>query len=73
MTEETMFEMQQIGLRIREERQNQKMSQATLAELSNVSLPMISSIENGKSVMLLDTFMKIINALHTRADTLKLR
>ena len=31
MTDETMFEMQQIGLRIREERQNQKMSQATLA------------------------------------------
>ena len=65
MTEETMFEMRQIGLRIRDERQDQKMSQATLAEL-----PMISSIENGKSVMLLDTFMKIINALHVSADTI---
>ena len=52
MTDETVFEMQQIGARIREERQIQKMSQATLAELSNVSLPMISNIENGKSVML---------------------
>lgn len=70
MTDETMFEMQQIGVRIREERQNQKMSQAKLAELSNVSLPMISSIENGKSVMLLDTFLKIINALHVSADTI---
>ena len=64
MTDETMFEMQQIGVRIREERQNQKMSQAKLAELSNVSLPIISSIENGKSVMLLDTFLKIINQPH---------
>ena len=70
MTDETVFEMQQIGARIREERQIQKMSQATLAELSNVSLPMISNIENGKSVMLLDTFLKIIDALHVSADTI---
>lgn len=70
MTDETMFEIQQIGVRIREERQNQKMSQAKLAELSNVSLPIISSIENGKSVMLLDTFLKIISALHVSADTI---
>ena len=70
MTDETMFEMQKIGARIREERQNLKMSQAKLAELSNVSLPIISSIENGKSVMLLDTLIKIINALHISADTI---
>ena len=70
MTDETLFEMQQIGIRIREERQNQKMSQAKLAELSNVSLPIISSIENGKSVMLLDTFIKIIGALHVSADSI---
>ena len=70
MTDDTMFEMQQIGVRIREERQNQKMSQAKLAELSNISLPMISSIENGKSVMLLDTFLRIISALHVSADTI---
>ena len=70
MTDETMFEMQQIGVRIREERQNQKMSQAKLSALSNVSLPIISSIENGKSVMLLDTFLKIINALHVSADSI---
>lgn len=70
MTDEAMIEMQQIGSRIRKERQKQKMSQAQLAELSGISLPMISSIENGKSVMLLATFLKIINALHISADTI---
>lgn len=70
MTDEMILEIQQIGNRIRRERQNQKMSQVKLAELSDLSVPMISSIENGKSVMLLDTFLKIIRALHISADTI---
>ena len=35
MTDETVFEMQQIGARIREERQIQKMSQATLMQIAS--------------------------------------
>ena len=59
-----------IESRIREVRLHRDMSQADLAEKANISLPHISSIENGKSTLLLTTFIRITEALQVSADTL---
>ena len=59
-----------IGSRIRECRLARNMSQAQLAEKARVSLPHISAIENGKSTLLLPTFIHIIEALQISADAL---
>ena len=48
-------EYEQIGARIRNARIEQKMSQADLAAKANISLPHISSIELGKTKMLLES------------------
>ena len=57
-----------IGLRIKDERIKQGLSQAELAEKAGLSLPVISSIENGRSSMWLITFAKILLALQVAAD-----
>ena len=62
-------EYEQIGARIRNARIEQKMSQADLAAKANISLPHISSIELGKTKMLLSTFMRVIEALQSSADS----
>lgn len=59
-----------VGSRIRELRVQKGMSQATLAEKANLSLPQISSIELGKSRMLLSSFIRITEALQVSADLL---
>lgn len=59
-----------IGSRIREIRQKRQMSQANLADKANISLPHISEIENGKSTLLLPTFIRIVEALQVSADVL---
>ena len=62
-------EYEQIGARIRNARIEQKMSQADLAAKANISLPHISSIELGKTKMLLSTFIRVIEALQISADS----
>lgn len=62
-------EYEQIGARIRNARNEQKMSQAELAAKANISLPHISSIELGKTKMLLSTFIRVIEALQISADS----
>lgn len=62
-------EYEQIGARIRNARVEQKMSQAELAAKANISLPHISSIELGKTKMLLSTFIRVIEALQISADS----
>ena len=62
-------EYEQIGARIRNARIEQKMSQADLAARANISLPHISSIELGKTKMLLSTFIRVIEALQISADS----
>ena len=52
-------EYEQIGARIRNARIERKMSQAELAAKANISLPHISSIELGKTKMLLSTFTTV--------------
>ncbi len=59
-----------IGSRIREARLKQNMSQQQLAEKANLSLPLISVIERGKSQMQLVTFIKIAEALQVSTDEL---
>ena len=57
-----------IGARIREARLMRSMSQAELAEKSNISLPHISEIELGKADIRLQSFIRIIEALQVSAD-----
>lgn len=57
-----------IGARIREARLARKMSQAELAEKSNISLPHISEIELGKADIRLQSFIRIIEALQVSSD-----
>ena len=61
---------QDVGHRIRDERIKQGLSQAELAEKADLSLPVISSIENGHSTVWLVTFAKIAIALQVAADDL---
>ncbi len=46
------------------------MSQATLAEKANIHITHINTIENGKSILLLPTFIRITEALQISADAL---
>lgn len=57
-----------IGARIREARLARRMSQAELAEKSNISLPHISEIELGKADIRLQNFIRIIEALQVSSD-----
>lgn len=57
-----------IGARIREARLAKGMSQADLAEKSNISLPHISEIELGKADIRLQSFIRIIEALQVSSD-----
>ncbi len=60
----------EIGQRLREARNAQKMSQADLAFYSDLSIPYISDIENGKRQLSVLTFCKIIDALKISADSI---
>lgn len=63
-------EYKKIGARIREIRLQKHMSQANLADKANNHLSHISDIENGKSTLLLPTFIRITEALQVSADVL---
>ena len=68
MKEQELTERQLVGSRIREARINRHMSQADLAVKANISLPHISNIEQGKTGMKLESFIRIIEALQVSAD-----
>ena len=65
MDEKVMNEYKKIGARIREIRIKNGMSQADLSVKAHISLPHVSDIELGKTKMLLATFVRIAEALHT--------
>ena len=67
--QDEMFYME-VGKRIRSVRLSKKMSQSELAAKAHISLTLVSSIENGRSGMLLVTFSKIAEALEVSADSL---
>lgn len=70
MDDKQREEYKKIGSRIREIRLQRHMSQAVLAEKANVHISHISDIENGKSTLLLPTFIRITEALQVSADVL---
>ena len=63
-------EYEKIGSRIREICLQRRMSQAVLAEKANIHISHISDIENGKTTLLLPTFIRITEALQVSADVL---
>lgn len=70
MEDKQREEYKKIGSRIREIRNQKHMSQAALAEKANIHLSHISDIENGKSTLLLPTFIRLTEALQVSADVL---
>jgi len=62
--------LKEIGLRIREARIAQGMTQNDLAFAAHISTSNISDIELGKSNIWVLTFAKIVEALQISADTL---
>ena len=59
-----------IGKRVKAERNNRGYTQERLAELTDLSLPFISNIENGQSEPSVKTLIRIANALGTTSDAL---
>ena len=59
---------QTIGARIKEIRISKGLSQAELAETAELSAPVISSLENGRSKMWLVTFAKVCEALQVSSN-----
>lgn len=70
MDEQILAEYKKIGSRIREIRLSRNMSQADLSDKAHISLPHISDIELGKTMMKLATFIRIAEALQVSADVL---
>lgn len=70
MKEIDSLDYKKIGSRIREIRIKRKMSQAELAEKTQICLPHISDIELGKTKMKLSTFVSITEALQVSADSI---
>ncbi|MCD7873077.1 MAG: helix-turn-helix domain-containing protein [Clostridiales bacterium] len=63
-----MNDNKEIGLRIREMREIQKLSRENLAELANISTQFLADIETGKKGMTVNTLKKLCCALHISAD-----
>lgn len=64
------MELKKLGLIIKRQRNLNHMSQAQLAEKSDLSVNYIGDIENGRKSISLNVFMKISVALNLRADEL---
>ena len=59
-----------VGARIQAARKKLGISQSSLAEHLNISVPHLSNIENSKKTVGLDIFIRIIKALGVSADVL---
>ncbi|MBQ7295563.1 MAG: helix-turn-helix transcriptional regulator [Clostridia bacterium] len=64
------YENQVHGKRIREIREQQKLSREALAEKADISTQFLADIEGGKKGMSVVTLKKICNALHISADSI---
>lgn len=65
-----MDELKKVGERIRQARKKKHLSQADLAELVQISTSHMSDLENGKTNISLDIFMRLTEALQASADWL---
>lgn len=64
------MELKKLGLIIKRQRNRNQMSQAELAEKSDLSVNYVGDIENGRKSISLNVFMKVSIALNLRADEL---
>lgn len=67
---QTSVNHRQIGYRIKEVREQNHMSQALLAEMTDLSVSYISHIENAKRKASLESIIRIVNALGITVDEL---
>ncbi len=63
MSKEKLQTVSAIGELIRKTRKAQKISQSTLAGLSNVGTRYISDLENGKETIQIQKLLNVLNAL----------
>lgn len=66
-----MYNRDEIGKRIKAARLEKHLSQIKFAELINVSTPYLSDIENGKTNLSLEIFVRIVEALQVSADCIE--
>ena len=59
-----------FGTRVRQARRAKKYSQIELAEKAQISVSHISDIENGKTNISLDIFIRLVDALQVSSDWL---
>ena len=67
---QTSINHRQIGYRIKEVREQNHISQAQLAEMTDLSISYISHIENAKRKASLDSLIRIVNVLGITMDEL---
>lgn len=67
---QTSVNHRQIGYRIKEVREQNRLSQAQLAEITDLSVSYISHIENTKRKASLESIIRIVNALGITVDEL---
>ena len=67
---QTSVNHRQIGYRIKEVREQNHISQAQLAEMTDLSVSYISHIENAKRKASLESIIRIVNALGITVDEL---
>lgn len=67
---QTSVNHRQIGYRIKEVREQNHLSQAQLAEITDLSVSYISHIENAKRKASLESIIRIVNALGITVDEL---
>lgn len=64
--------LKQIGSNVKARRKEQKLTQAQLAEMTQISVVHVSHIENGTVAMSLDTLLSICRALDTTPNDILL-
>ena len=67
---QTSINHRQIGYRIKEVREQNHISQAQLAEMTDLSISYISHIENAERKASLESIIRIVNALGITVDEL---
>lgn len=70
MDKNSMAVYKRIGERIKAARLEKHMSQIDLADSAHLSVQTLSSIENGKSIMSIENFIRILSVLQVSADAI---
>ena len=64
------YDVQKIGKNIAQQRKERGLTQQDLADMLEMNSKYISAIETGRKTPKLETFIQIINALNTTADSI---